>query len=102
MHHTHVLIKPVVTEKTTLEETNGRYTFIVNAEATKVDIKNAIRQLYGVTPKQVTVRPTPQKARVVGRGRTIIKRQAVKKASVTLGKGEKMDLYKFTKEKTKK
>jgi large subunit ribosomal protein L23 len=102
MDYTQVLIKPVVTEKTTIEETNGRYTFIVNSKATKIDIKNAVRQLYGVDVKQVTVRPTPQKIRLVGRGREIVKRQRVKKASVTLAKGERMDLYKFTKEKAKK
>lgn len=102
MDYTQVLIKPVVTEKTTIEEGNGRYTFIVNSKATKIDIKNAILHLYGIKVKQVTVRPTPKKTRLVGRGREIVKRQTVKKASITLPKGEKMDLYKFKKETNKK
>ena len=101
MDYTQVLIKPVVTEKTAHEEITGRYTFIVNRQATKIDIKNAVRQLYGVNVKQVMVRLTPQKIRVVGRGREIVKRPQVKKASVTLVKGEKMDLYKFIKAKEK-
>ena len=97
MDYTQVLIKPVVTEKTTIEEGNGRYTFVINSKATKIDVKNAILHLYGVKVKQVTVRPTPKKTRLVGRGREIVKRQAVKKASITLAKGEKMDRYKFKK-----
>lgn len=100
MDYTQVLIKPVVTEKTSLEEVNGRYTFIVSGKATKIDIKNAIRHLYGVNVQQVMTRPTPQKVRVIGRGREIVKRQRVKKASITLAKGEKMDLYKFAKAKS--
>ena len=97
-----ILIKPVVTEKTSVEAESGRYTFVVNKHATKIEIKKAVEALYGVSVRQVNVRPTPKKERIVGRGRTIVKRKPVKKASVTLIAGQKMDMYKFKPEKPKK
>jgi large subunit ribosomal protein L23 len=42
-----ILKKPVVTEKTSNAEiTNSCYTFIVSPDATKIDIKKAILELY--------------------------------------------------------
>lgn len=94
----HVIKKQVLTEKTT-RDTDGRYTFVVDKNATKVDIKNAIKTLYGVNVTSVNVRPTPGKERIVGRGRTIQKRDAVKKATITLEAGKTIDIYKFSKSK---
>ncbi|MDP2624592.1 MAG: 50S ribosomal protein L23 [Candidatus Peregrinibacteria bacterium] len=90
-----VLIKPVVSEKATAEAGQGKYTFVVNKKATKIDIKNAIRMLYGVNATDVTVRPTPKKVRIVRRGQEMVKRKPVKKATVTLEAGKKIDIYKF-------
>lgn len=97
MESTQILLKPILTEKTSREEAKGLYTFIVAQGATKIDIKNAVRALYGVSVRAVTVRPTPEKVRIVGRGRKITKRDHVKKATVNFGPGVKIDLYKFSK-----
>jgi large subunit ribosomal protein L23 len=94
----YVLKKQVLTEKTT-RDGDGRYTFVVDKNATKIDVKNAIRMLYGVNVKSVNVRPTPAKERIVGRGRTIRKRDHTKKATITLEKGQTLDIYKFSKPK---
>ena len=96
METTQILLKPVLTEKTSREEAKGLYTFIVAQAASKIDIKNAFRTLYGVNAVSVTVRPTPRKVRIVGRGREIIKRDRVKKATINCGSGVKLDLYKFS------
>ena len=49
-----VLIKPVVTEKTTSEsELRNRYTFLVDPKANKVEIKKAVEATYGVTVDKV-------------------------------------------------
>ena len=49
-----VLIKPIVTEKTTSEsELRNRYTFLVNPKANKVEIKKAVESTYGVTVDKV-------------------------------------------------
>lgn len=94
----HIIKKQVLTEKTT-RDNDGCYTFIVDKNATKIDIKNAIKTLYGVNAKSVNVRPTPAKERIIGRGRTIQKRDAVKKATITLEAGKTIDIYKFSKSK---
>lgn len=94
-----VLIKPVITEKTTHEWEKGRYTFVVNKRATKVDVKNAVRELYGVNASAVNVRQTPSKKRIVGRGREITKRDALKKATFTVEGGKTIDIFKFSTKK---
>lgn len=92
-----VIIKPVVTEKSSQGWDAGRYTFIVHTKATKIDVKNAIKSLYGIAAQDVNVKYTVEKIRKVGRGRTITKRNRVKTATVNIGKNEKLDMYKFKK-----
>lgn len=102
MHLSQILIQPIVTEKTSRDTENGRYTFLVNKGATKIDIKNAFRSMYGIHAVAVTIRNTVEKIRVVGKGKTIIKRASVKKATVAVTPGTKVDLFKFTSEKKEK
>lgn len=92
-----ILIKPVVTEKTTREGERGKHTFVVNDRANKIEIARAIEALYGIKVTGVHTRPTPKKTRLVGRGNLITKRNNVKKATITLEKGKKLDVYKFAK-----
>ncbi len=77
-----VLIGPVVTEKSVRAQENGLYTFWVRSDATKVDIKRAMMQLYGRKVVSVQVAVLPKKERVAGRGRIITKRQEKKKVYV--------------------
>ena len=49
-----ILIKPIVTEKMTIQgDKLNRYGFIVERDANKVEIKNAVEQMYGVSVKDV-------------------------------------------------
>ncbi len=49
MHNTNVIIKPLVTEKSTHQQTTRNvYTFMVHPEANKPQIKQAIEKLYEV------------------------------------------------------
>ncbi len=82
------IIRSLVTEKGSSQQGMGQYTFMVNKNATKVDIKNAVREIYGVEVKSVKTMITPEKKRLIGRGRVWTKRPKVKKALVTL-KGKK-------------
>lgn len=43
-----IIIKPYITEKSTDEAAIGKYTFIVDGRATKIDIKKAIEELFNV------------------------------------------------------
>jgi ribosomal protein L23 len=49
-----IIKKPIITEKATLDsEMNNRFTFVVDRKANKIEIKNAIEKMYGVTVKSV-------------------------------------------------
>ena len=43
-----VIIKPIITEKTAMGQSQGKYTFKVHKKATKVDVKMAVEKLFGV------------------------------------------------------
>jgi len=85
-----VLIAPHVTEKTSLAMQNhNQYTFRVQRNATKTDIKRAVELMFDVKVKGVQIVNEPGKARRFGRitGRT----QDWKKAYVSLVQGQSID-----------
>ena len=47
-HAEDVIIKPIMTEKSYSEIANGKYTFEVALNSSKVEIKNAVEELFGV------------------------------------------------------
>jgi len=86
---THPLIKsPRITEKAALGSEKGIYTFNVENEANKSEIKKAIKLIYGMTPERVSIIQIKGKT-VVRRG-IIGKRKGGKKAVVFLKKGDKI------------
>lgn len=60
-----IIIKPIMTEKSYAAIAEGKYTFEVAINATKVDIKNAVEELFGVKVLKVnTMRYDGKKKRV--------------------------------------
>jgi large subunit ribosomal protein L23 len=91
-----VLVKPIITEKMAEQaEKNHRYGFIVNETANKLQIKEAVEKMYGVTVKQVnTSRYIGKiKMRNTKRGLAIGIVNKCKKATVTLKEGDVIDFY---------
>ncbi len=89
--HSNAVIKRArITEKATVSAENNKYVFEVTPEATKASVAAAIKQLYKVTPTAVNIVRLPAK-RVVVRGRPG-KKSAIKKAYVSLKKGDKIEL----------
>lgn len=87
-----VIIRPVVTERSTaLAEDSGKYTFIVQREANKIDIKNAVQSLFDVKVRNVRTAVFRGKMRRVGR--SVGRKPGYKKAVVTLADGERIDVY---------
>ena len=91
-----VLVKPLITEKMTdLGAKLSQYGFVVNRNANKVEVKQAVEKMYGVTVQSVNTMIIPGKKRsrntkskfIVGRT------SAVKKAIVTLAEGDSIDFY---------
>lgn len=90
-----VLKKPLVTEKVSALNEKGKYGFIVDIEANKVEIKKAVEKQYGVTVEQVnTMRVMgKQKSRYTKAGVLTGRKPNYKKAIVTLAEGEVIDFY---------
>lgn len=91
-----VLVKPVVTEKSTaLQDNLQQYVFVVNKSANKIEIKDAIESMYGVTVESVntSIIPSKQKMRFTKSGLIVGRKKAYKKAFITLSDGDEIDIY---------
>lgn len=88
-----VILEPLITEKSaSATGEQNKYTFIVKKGTNKVQIRNAIKRIYGVTvtnvntvnvPSKVTTRGSRYKGTISG----------FKKAIVTLKEGDTINLY---------
>lgn len=79
-----------VTERSVSLQTEGCYTFAVDPRATKVDVRNAIEQLFSVKVDTVrTMNLFGKRKRV---GKNVGKKSDWKKAIVTLKEGEKIEI----------
>lgn len=96
MNALNVIRKPVVTEKASLLEVKNVYAFWVNPKATKIDIKNAFKSLYGAEVSQVRLVKASPKVRQLRKG-SYNKRLETLKAYISLKGGKKLDLNKFEK-----
>ena len=84
-----VIIRPRITEKSGVLSQSGSYTFEIDKNANKNTVSKAITALYKVIPEKVSIINTPIKnVFVKGRRGTIA---GMKKAIVTLRKGDKID-----------
>ncbi len=85
-----LIVRPVVTEKSTLGSEHNQVTFRVPLEATKPEIKAAIEKLFKVEVKSVnTLR---QKGKVKRWRGKVGKRPDWKKAIVSLAEGHRIDV----------
>lgn len=90
-----ILKSPLVTEKVSALNEKGKYGFIVDVNANKVEIKNAVEKMYGVNVAKVnTLRVMgKQKVRFTKAGTLAGRKPNYKKAIVTLAAGEVIDFY---------
>jgi large subunit ribosomal protein L23 len=91
-----VIMKPIITEKMThMGEKLNRYGFMVDRRANKLQIKQAIKDLYGVDVESVNtmVYSGKNKTRFTKTGVISGRTSTYKKAIVTLVKGETIDFY---------
>jgi len=91
-----IIIKPIITEKlNTQGEKLNVYGFIVDRKANKLQIKNAIKELYGVNVESVNtvIQRGKKKNRFTKSGFIQGRTNNIKKAYVTVAEGEKIDFY---------
>ena len=83
------ILRPRITEKSGLLSQGGVYTFEVAKNANKNSVAQAIKTLYKVIPVRVAILNNPAKNVFVRGRRGVV--PGVRKALVTLKKGEKID-----------
>ncbi len=87
-----VIIKPRVTEKAVGKSEQNVYTFMIRRDATKYDVKDAVKAIFGVTPVRVNiVNKSPRQYKSRSKGRTVTEK-GMKKAYVYLKEGDHIDL----------
>jgi large subunit ribosomal protein L23 len=86
-----VLVRPLITEKSTRLLEQGQYSFEVHREANKIQIREAVEKTFNVKVKAVNTLNMPRKLR--RRGRTVGSVPGWKKAIVTLVAGERIDIF---------
>jgi len=91
MHLYEVLRRPVITEKNTELQAQGKYAFEVARESNKPQIKQAVEKAFKVKVTAVNVVAVHGKVRRVGRRQVLT--PAWKKAIVTLAPGDKIELF---------
>lgn len=96
MELSRVIIGPVATEKAERMKAAHTYTLRVHPDATKIDLKNALRRFYDVDVAGVQVLRTRPKTRMVAQGKFMEKRHRTKRMIVRLTKKSKaLDLTSF-------
>jgi len=91
-----IIVRPVVTEKMNAQADGlKKYGFIVNKKANKVQIKKAVENLYSVTVESVNTMfyAGKRKSRLTRTGNVAGRRNAYKKAVITLREGDIIDFY---------
>ena len=90
-----ILKSPLVTEKVSALNEKGKYGFVVESTANKVEIKNAVEKMYGVNVERVNTINVlgKKKTRFTKAGTLAGRKPNYKKAIVTLAQGEVIDFY---------
>jgi large subunit ribosomal protein L23 len=86
-----VIKRPLVTEKNTITQAQGKYGFEVDSDANKVQVRQAVEKAFKVTVTGVNIMTVRGKERRVGR--RMVPGNPWKKAVVTLKAGDKIQFF---------
>ncbi len=87
-----ILVKPHFTEKSMKLGDKNVYTFEVKRDATKFQVRDAVKALYNVTPVKVNIVNKLPAKRLKGSSNRMVHVPGVKKAYVYLKKGDTINL----------
>jgi len=93
MQAQHIIIKPIISEKSLKDAATGKYTFLVNDKANKTEIKKAIEEVFEVKITKIMTNITKgstTKNTKVGRK---VRFFSDKKARVILQKGQSIAIF---------
>jgi len=86
-----VIIRPLITEKSTKLVDSGKYTFEVMPGVNKIEVKKAVEEVFNVNVIDVNIINVRKKPRKVGRYAGYS--PSVRKAIVTLQRGQTIDKF---------
>ena len=86
-----VLRRPIITEKSTMQQAQNKYVFAVALSANKAQIKEAVETAFDVKVKAVNVSVVHGKVRRMGRH--VGQKPDWKKATVTILPGQKIEFF---------
>ncbi len=93
MNLAQIIKKPVLTEKSLTDASHSIFTFIVDQNANKDQIAQAIQDIYNVEVLNVRTTTVKGKSYRVGRTRITRNKPTQKKARVQLKSGQKIDVF---------
>lgn len=82
-----IIRKPLITEKSMSDMSEGKYTFVVDKKANKTEIKNALEKIFGVKVDKVNT--MNMKGKLKRMGANVGRRASWKKAIVKLSADSK-------------
>jgi len=88
-----ILMRPVVSEKSYALMDDGVYIFVVAPDATKIEVRQAVEQAFGVRVTKVNTLNRKGKRRRNRKSNTFGTRPSTKRAVVTLHQGDRIDLF---------
>lgn len=91
LHPYAVILRPIVTEKTTVLTGGNKYVFEVDLRANKNQVKEAIQLAFSV--RVTAVNTMKMKGKMKRFGRKVTPRPDWKKAIVTLAPGDKIEVF---------
>jgi large subunit ribosomal protein L23 len=86
-----ILIRPLITERTTDLMAEGKYVFVVDKRANKIQIADAVKEVFNVKVEKVNTVNVRGKTKRMGR--TSGKTASYKKAIVKLAAGETIEFF---------
>jgi len=86
-----IIIKPIITERSSADGALGKYTFVVAVNATKTEVRQAVEQLFNV--KVLKVNTTNYDGKTKRQGVHVGKTSSWKKAVVTIDTDPKAPVY---------
>ena len=86
-----ILIRPLITEHTTDLMQEGKFVFVVDKRANKIQIAQAVKEIFNVTV--LNVNTINVKGKTKRRGRTVGKTNSYKKAIVKLEAGQTIEFF---------
>ncbi len=86
-----IIVRPLETEKGYLLREQGKYVFVVHMDANKLQVKQAVEEIYNVDVNRVHVMVMPGKINKMRGRRRVSRRPPWKKAVVTLAPGTRIE-----------